>query len=193
MVDRSTGGQDKSRLVLAYRRKDVFAINQHIRIARQSIGELSGEVLLQTKHGKRAFAPNDRILLTENDHKLGIRNGMLGTVKSVSEDNLVISLDNSSGISRYVSINPYLYQSFDHGYATTIHKSQGATVDKTFVLGSALMDRHLTYVAITRHKEDVNLYGDYVSIQKMRRSGVDRAEKRQQIRSQHQRCGPTLH
>ncbi|WP_081455395.1 hypothetical protein [Roseibium aggregatum] len=34
-------------------------------------------------------------------------------------------------------------------YATTIHKSQGATVDRAYVLASATMDRHLTYVAMT--------------------------------------------
>ncbi|MGO6762509.1 hypothetical protein ACCS42_36525, partial [Rhizobium ruizarguesonis] len=50
------------------------------------------------------------------------------------------------------------YQSFDHGYATTIHKTQGATVDRSFVLASTTMDRHLTYVAMTRHREAVQLY-----------------------------------
>ena len=50
------------------------------------------------------------------------------------------------------------YNHLDHGYATTIHKSQGSTVDKTFVYASPYMDKHLTYVALTRHKEDVQLY-----------------------------------
>ncbi|MBZ5845368.1 Ti-type conjugative transfer relaxase TraA, partial [Rhizobium sp. VS19-DR104.1] len=47
----------------------------------------------------------------------------------------------------------------DHGYATTIHKNQGATVDRAFVMASATMDRHLTYVAMTRHRDEVQLYG----------------------------------
>ena len=46
----------------------------------------------------------------------------------------------------------------DHGFATTIHKSQGATVDKSFVLASRSMDRHLTYVAMTRHRLDTKIY-----------------------------------
>jgi ATP-dependent exoDNAse (exonuclease V) alpha subunit len=119
---------------------------------------------------------------------------MLGTVESVTQDKLVISLDADKGKSRRsVTINPNLYYSYDHGYATTIHKSQGATVDKTYVLGSVLMDRHLTYVAMTRHKQNTTFYGDFYSIQKMCRSGVDRTEKRQQIRSKYRRRGPTMH
>ena len=50
------------------------------------------------------------------------------------------------------------YAAVDHGYATTIHKAQGATVDRTFVLASGTMDRHLTYVGMTRHRDAVTLY-----------------------------------
>ena len=44
------------------------------------------------------------------------------------------------------------YQDLDHGYAATIHKSQGATVDRTYVLASQYFDRHASYVALSRHR-----------------------------------------
>ena len=195
MIDLSCNGDSMSRLALAHRRKDVHAINQTVRAARQSGGKLSGEVLISTDHGKRAFAIDDRILLTRNDHTLGVRNGMIGTVKSVSEDKLAICIDaNGSHDLRMITINPKLYSAFDHGYATTIHKSQGATIDNTYVLGSVMMDRHLTYVAMTRHKQDTRLYGDYNSLQKMRRSGKE--EKPNELskhRYQRRPRGPTMH
>lgn len=50
------------------------------------------------------------------------------------------------------------YANVDHGYATTVHKSQGATVDSVKVLTSRTLDRHLTYVALTRHRDDAKLY-----------------------------------
>ena len=199
MKDLTTNGDNKSRLALAYRRKDVFAINQAIRAARQEFGHLADEVLVSTKHGPRAFAINDRILLTRNDHTLGIRNGMIGTVKSVSEDRLEILLDANGGkYRRKITINPKLYNFLDHGYATTIHKSQGATVDHTYLLGSPLLDRHLTYVAMTRHKEDVHLYGDHNSLQKMRSYEGQSADKynRQEPQRKHlhrRNRGPTMH
>ena len=73
---------------------------------------------------------------------------------------LVVRLDSAQGpgLGRAVSVSMEDYAAVDHGYATTIHKAQGATVDRAYVLASGTMDRHLTYVAMTRHREEVTLY-----------------------------------
>jgi Viral (Superfamily 1) RNA helicase len=105
--------------------------------------------------GFRSSFPRDRIVFLENEYDLGVRNGMLGTVERVETGRIVAGLD---GKGDSISIPTDEYRSFDHGYATTIHKTQGATVDRSFVLASATMDRHLTYVAMTRHRDDVKLY-----------------------------------
>jgi hypothetical protein len=60
--------------------------------------------------------------------------------------------------ARQVLVEQRFYNTLDHGYATTIHKSQGATVDQVKVLASLSLDRHLTYVAMTRHREDLAVY-----------------------------------
>ena len=57
-----------------------------------------------------------------------------------------------------VTVSTADYAAIDHGYATTIHKTQGATVDRSFVMASGTMDRHLTYVAMTRHRDGAQLY-----------------------------------
>ena len=117
------------------------------------------EIVYQTNDGKRGFAPGDRIVLLENNRDLGVKNGMLGTVTAVEPDAIQVRLDGAGqNAARLLSIPVRSYQSFDHGYATTIHKAQGATVDRAFVMASATMDRHLTYVAMTRHREAVTLY-----------------------------------
>ncbi|MHB2268229.1 Ti-type conjugative transfer relaxase TraA [Aliihoeflea sp. PC F10.4] len=173
MADRAAR-PDGTRVALAHRRADVRALNADIRSRLQDKGELAkgnvpgkgddaGEVSLQTNDGKRDFAPGDRIVFLENDRDLGVKNGMLGTVERVDSETpgvgpmLVAVLD---GKDRAVSVPVGRYGAFDHGYATTIHKSQGATVDRAFVMASATMDRHLTYVAMTRHRDAVQLYGD---------------------------------
>ena len=158
-----------SRIALAHRRVDVRSINADIRASLQARGKLARgeeeqgplgqEVLYQTNDGARSFARGDRIVLLENNRDLGVKNGMLGTVQAVAADALQIRLDGGGqNNARVVSIPVNSYQAFDHGYATTIHKSQGATVDRAFVMASATMDRHLAYVAMTRHRDQVKLY-----------------------------------
>ena len=46
------------------------------------------------------------------------------------------------------------------GYAVTIHKAQGATVDRVYALADPMMNRNAAYVALTRHREGVHLYAD---------------------------------
>ena len=151
---------DGSRLVLAYRRRDVRALNEAIRAARQARGELAGERVYRTAAGERAFAAGDRLLFGENDRDLGVRNGMLGTVVRAEAGQLEVRLDTARGPGqgRSVTVSTADYAAVDHGYAVTLHKAQGATVDRAFVLASGTMDRHLTYVAMTRHRDGVQLH-----------------------------------
>lgn len=153
---------DGSRLVLAHRRVDVVELNDAIRTARQDRGELKGEQVFRTTEGDRAFAAGDRLLFRENNRDLGVKNGLLGTVERAEAGRLEVRLDSAKGPGqgRAVSVSMADYAAVDHGYATTIHKAQGATADRTHVLVSGTMDRHLTYVAMTRHRDTATLYAD---------------------------------
>lgn len=168
-----------TRVAMAHRRADVRAINDAIRSALWERGELANscgltqgeqgnvpdeghgpfgrELTFQTNDGKRSFAPGDRIVFLENSRDLGVKNGMLGTVDSVEAGQIVATLD---GTGDRIGVATDEYRAFDHGYATTIHKNQGATVDRAYVMASGSMDRHLTYVAMTRHRDSVRLYAD---------------------------------
>jgi Ti-type conjugative transfer relaxase TraA len=149
-----------SRIVLAHLRADVRELNAAIRAARQERGELSDERAYSTNDGERKFAAGDRILFLENNRDLAVKNGMLGTVEKADDGRLSVRLDNARGAGegREVSVSMADYTAVDHGYATTIHKAQGATVDRAYVLASETMDRHLAYVAMTRHRESATLY-----------------------------------
>lgn len=149
-----------SRLALAHRRADVQELNDAIRAARQEKGELRESRSYDTTEGKREFAAGDRILFRENDRDLKVKNGMLGTVERAEDGRLTVRLDNDKGPGqgRRVEVSTKDYRALDHGYAATIHKSQGATVDRVFVRASDTMDRHMTYVAMTRHREQVTMY-----------------------------------
>lgn len=111
----------------------------------------------KTADGVRSFAAGDQIVFLKNEGALGVKNGMLGKVVEVAPDRLVAAVGEGEDL-RQVTVEQRFYNNFDHGYATTIHKSQGATVDRVKVLASLSLDRHLTYVAMTRHREDLDVY-----------------------------------
>ncbi|MCK9469607.1 MAG: Ti-type conjugative transfer relaxase TraA [Porticoccaceae bacterium] len=145
-----------SRLVLAHRNQDVQALNAAIRDARKVAGHLDAGIAYQTAQGLREFAPGDRLLFRENHRGLGVKNGQIGTVMNAEEGRLTVQVDDKAGV---IELDTRHYTAFEHGYAATIHKSQGATVDRVWVAASPTMDRHLAYVAMTRHRDAVTLYG----------------------------------
>jgi len=83
---------------------------------------------------------------------------------------------------------PNHYAAFDHGYACTIHKSQGATVDNAYVLGSGTMDHHLSYVAMTRHRDEMRLYAEPSALRRLERNHVEQSALNPD--HQHRRSGP---
>jgi ATP-dependent exoDNAse (exonuclease V) alpha subunit len=104
----------------------------------------------------RSYAVGDRVVVTRNDHRLGIVNGQRGVVTSVEDDALVLAVDGS----RAVSIPGARLRAggLDHGYALTAHRAQGATVDRAFVLGSDELYREWGYTALSRHRESARFY-----------------------------------
>lgn len=155
-------------LVLAHTNDDVKRLNEALRKVMIDDAALTAARDFHTERGVREFAAGDRIIFLENTRfleprarKLGpqyVKNGMLGTVVSTGDQRgdplLSVHLDNG----RDVVISEDSYRNVDHGYAATIHKSQGATVDRTFVLATGMMDQHLTYVSMTRHRDRADLY-----------------------------------
>ncbi|OWV73061.1 conjugal transfer protein TraA [Rhizobium sp. R634] len=155
-------------LVLAHTNADVKRLNEALRSVMTGEGALGESRSFRSERGAREFAAGDRIIFLENarfieprGQRLGpqyVKNGMLGTVVSTGDAKgevlLSVRLDNGSK----VVFGEDSYRNVDHGYAATIHKSQGATVDRTFVLATGMMDQHLTYVSMTRHRDRADLY-----------------------------------
>jgi Ti-type conjugative transfer relaxase TraA len=150
----AAGLADGASLILAHTNDDVRDLNTLVRAERQRAGALSSEASFQTERGERGFAAGDRLVFLKNDRDLGVKNGTLATVEQAAPGQLVAAIDGGGR----VSIDQATYAHIDHGYAVTLHKAQGATVDQTFVLASGGMDRHLAYVGMTRHRDAATLY-----------------------------------
>jgi len=158
LVDRwdaeRAGSGRPSQLILTHTRDEVRLLNELARERLRTAGELGDDVMVSTERGPQAFAAGDRVMLLKNERSLGVKNGTLGQVQSVTAMRMAVLLDDG----RSVSFDLKDYAHVDHGYAATIHKAQGVTVDRVHVLATPGLDRHAAYVALSRHRDAVQLH-----------------------------------
>lgn len=150
----------KSAVMMAYRNVDVLALNLMARerlLAKDKLDTVKALSVNTQRFGQLAFAVNDRLLFLQNDNDLKVKNGLMGTIQAINGTVLTVALDRGDT----VAFDSQRYNQISYGYAATVHKLQGETVDKAFVLATPHLDRFLTNVAMDRHREDVELhYGD---------------------------------
>jgi Ti-type conjugative transfer relaxase TraA len=144
-----------SQLVMAFTRDDVNALNHDIRALRDQTGQLGKSHSITTETGKKPFAVNDRIRFLRNERDLGVKNGSLGIVEGIESGVLSVKLD---GTNTHVHVDTKFYKHLDYGYAATVHKAQGTTVDRSYVLASTHFDRHTAYVALSRHRDNATVF-----------------------------------
>ncbi|MBM3652291.1 MAG: Ti-type conjugative transfer relaxase TraA, partial [Alphaproteobacteria bacterium] len=147
---------DQTRIILTHTNDEVRELNQAARERMGEAGALGEDAQVTTERGARSFAPGDRIIFLKNERGLGVKNGTLGAIEQVSAQHIAIRTDDG----RSVAFDVKDYAHIDHGYAATIHKAQGMTVDRAYVLVTLGLDSHAAYVALSRHREGVALcYG----------------------------------
>lgn len=143
-----------SRIILTHTNQEVQMLNRAARERLHEQGELGADVVIRTERGLREFADNDRILFLKNERDLGVKNGTLGTIERTATDTLAVRLDDG----RRIEVDLKSYAHVDHGYAATVHKTQGMTVDRTHVLATPGLDAHSSYVALSRHRQGTALH-----------------------------------
>ncbi len=145
---------DASRIILTHTNAEVRELNEAARDRMRAAGELGDDVRVKTERGDRPFASGDRIMFLRNERGLEVKNGTLGTVEQVNQQGMTVRTDDG----RNVAFDMKDYAHVDHGYAATIHKAQGMTVDRGHVLATPGMDRHSSYVGMTRHRDGLALH-----------------------------------
>ncbi len=164
-VDRFNAGDPAKTLLTAYKRDDVRELNV---LARETLDEkrlLTGPRVETTvrdqegnSEGKREFQEGDRLYFRKNNRKMGVMNGETGTLTRIDVTNdgkecvFTVKMDKGGEIR----FDPRDYAQIDYGYAVTIHKSQGETVDfsSNLVTGMGL---NALYVQLTRHRDGTRI------------------------------------
>jgi len=157
----------KQSLALAGTRAEAQDVNQFARQAAREKGLVQGrDVSVTTANGERKFASGDRVLFTRNSKQLDVKNGDIGTVRVVANEDghvcMIIELDR--GGNHKVDLQKYDH--LENGYCITVHKVQGSTVDRAHVLASdsGMSSREWAYVAGSRHREEVHIYADLATL-----------------------------
>lgn len=129
-----------------------------------------GDVIVTRQNARR---------LTVNSGQDFVKNGDLWRVSQV-HDNGAMTVQHLEHGGKVTLPAAYAAQSVELGYAATIHRAQGATVDTAHALVDSSTDRAGAYVALTRGRESNTLY---VSLG----DGQKRDEVLEQIASAYER------
>ena len=156
---------DKTQIMLAYTNKDAQELNEIARDYRKQNNELGEDHKLKVSTGNKNFAEGDRIYFLRNNRDLGVMNGTLGNIEKIADNRLIVVIDRDNfkgnkvdANRQVVSFNLDHYNYITHGYAATIHKAQGVTVDRSYILASKHLDSHAAYVGMSRHRESADLF-----------------------------------
>ncbi len=145
-------------VMLAVRRTDVTRLNDTARDRLLAAGRL-GPDPVTAGHGDTArdYRAGDQVMVTANDHHLGLLNGTRATVTAVDPHRRTLTLAAEDDLQVVVGAD-WAGRHLDHGYATTCHKAQGATVDIALLYGTAALTREAGYVALSRGRAANHLY-----------------------------------
>lgn len=140
-------------VMLALHRSDVADLNQRARVHLIAHNRL-GSVVLDSDDLELRIG--DRVLALRNDRKVGVVNGTIGNVTGADPD--AVHVETSEGDRLAIPIDYLAAGHLTHGYAMTIHKSQGMTCDVALVLGDDTLHREAGYTSITRGRARNHVY-----------------------------------
>ncbi len=164
VVDFFTGNKnsgldfDKTQILSPMRRFSTGLIN--LNATMQKKYNPNGEKVFSKMEGEKEikFCEGDKVICTQNDYDIDVRNGDIGYVVNKVGNNIRVKFDGEMKLFHNNKID-YL----DLAYAITVHKSQGSEYPNVVMPivddHRIMLTRKLIYTAITRGKQNVCLIG----------------------------------
>ena len=138
--------------ILEHRNHYANILNEMIHQVRKDNNEINKEEFeCETFLGRCRLSEGDRVQFRGNKSDLKITNGLLGTLIKANKSKFTVKTD----LGEMVEFNPQKFCKYQLGYAGTYHRSQGKTVDRSYVMHSPWINQNLFYVGLTRHRKNV--------------------------------------
>jgi exodeoxyribonuclease V alpha subunit len=114
----------------------------------------------ELNRGNRTLRVGDKVIQRVNNYKLEVFNGDMGAVEAIDLEDQMLAVRFADRIVAYDSADSL---ELSHGFAVSIHKSQGseypAVVIPLHTQHYMMLSRNLLYTALTRAKKTVVLIG----------------------------------
>ncbi len=160
--------------MLARRRVDVADLNARARQVLKDNGYL--DATTEATVAGLELCEGDWVLARRNDRRIGVHNGDLGVVAHIDDGAVTVALDRGPTVT--IPVDYIERGHLDHGYALTVHKAQGATCDRTFVLGDESLHQELGYTAMSRGRQRNQLYVMATDLERDNPGGHDTIDHR---------------
>ena len=142
--------------MLAWRRRDVAQLNHFARMRRRAAGEV-GETSVEAPGGRR-YSAGDRVVALGPDADRRFVTSQRGTVTEIDPKRQEVTIRFDGADADVALTGQQLdHEHLDHGYAVTVHRAQGATVDRAHVYVDG-GGRELAYVAMSRARETTTVH-----------------------------------
>lgn len=153
----------KTSLMLAPDNTTVVELNARAQAFAVAAGTVAPDVRVGLRDGLHA-CPGDVVVTRTNDRTTRVhqgadfvKNGDTWTVEAVRTDGGLDLIHRTHG-GRVTLKAAYIARSVELGYAATVHRAQGATVDTAHALVNEITSREAAYVALTRGRDRNQLF-----------------------------------
>lgn len=154
----------KQSIMIASTNETVTKLNDLAQAHAIEHGQVSTDAGAVALHNSSRAHLGDTIVTRKNARQLivnsgqdFVKNGDLWRVTDLHDDGRITAQHLAHG-GKVTLPASYVEQSVELGYAATIHRAQGSTVDTAHALVDASTDRAGAYVALTRGRENNQLY-----------------------------------
>ncbi len=148
-------GADDDIAMFAWRRMNVAELNRLGRAAWSEMGNLSGPEVVAP--GGATYATGDRIVTLAPGARGQLVTSERGSVLAVDPEARTLTAAMDDGRTQHFETEDLAGDRLAHGYAVTVHRSQGLTVDGTHALEDG-GGRELAYVRNSRARGTTTLY-----------------------------------